>query len=234
MSPLGKRQRIPAPGGFPSVPCIVGIVDSAPALRKSTALPRGTCDFLEWRADHLGAGIPKSRLPWIVTARHPAEGGAGNLAAAQRRELLLRLLPAAALVDVEIRSIASMRVVLEEARSLGVGLVASFHDFRKTPAASILRGKVREAAEAGAAVAKIATAVDSPSDIAKLLALLENAPLPLAVMGMGTHGKTSRLLFAGCGSVLNYGWISKPNVPGQWSAVGLRALFRECIHPNRN
>lgn len=234
MSPAGKRQRITAPSVFRSVPGIVGIVDSPTALRKSIGLPRGACDFLEWRADRLGHGIPKSRLPWIVTARHPAEGGAGRLNGAQRRALLLRLLPAAALVDVEIRSLDSMRVVLEEARSLGVGVVASFHDFRKTPATAILRGKVREAAEAGAAVAKIATAVDSPSDIAKLLALFEKAPLPLAVMGMGTHGKTSRLLFAGCGSVLNYGWISKPNVPGQWSAVGLRALFRECIHPNRN
>lgn len=223
-----------APCGFPSAPCIVGIIDSRAALGKLPDLPRGTCDFLEWRADRLGPGIPESPLPWIATARHPAEGGAGNLGTARRRELLLSMLPFAALVDLEIRSLDSMGAVLREAKALGVGLVASFHDFRKTPSPDFLRRKVLEAAEAGAAAAKIATTVDRPSDISKLLPLFEKSPLPLAVMGMGRHGKTSRLLFAGCGSVLNYGWIARPNVPGQWPAVGLRALFRQCIYPNRN
>ncbi len=146
----------------------------------------------------------------------------------------MSMLPGAALVDVEIRSLDSMGAVLREARGLGVGLVASFHDFQKTPSPRFLRGKAIEAAAAGAVAAKIATVVESPSDISKLLSLFENPPLPLAVMGMGPLGKTSRLLFAGCGSVLNYGWIAKPNVPGQWSAAGLRAVFRECILPDRH
>jgi 3-dehydroquinate dehydratase-1 len=44
-------------------------------------------------------------------------------------------------------------------------------------------------------------------------------------MGMGKLGLASRYLFACCGSVLNYGWIASPNVPGQFSALELREII---------
>jgi len=55
--------------------------------------------------------------------------------------------------------------------------------------------------------------------------LFQVSPLPLAVMGMGGLGFGSRILFAQCGSVLNYGWLHRPNVPGQWSALELKRLL---------
>jgi len=45
-------------------------------------------------------------------------------------------------------------------------------------------------------------------------------------MGMGRLGKASRVAAMACGSVLNYGWLERPNVAGQWSAVELRAFAR--------
>ena len=38
-------------------------------------------------------------------------------------------------------------------------------------------------------------------------------------------GRSSRLLFAECGSALNYGWLHRPNVPGQWSALELKKML---------
>ena len=208
-------------------PAVVGIVDSPASLRAAERLGRGEVDFLEWRADFLGTGIVESKIPWIVTARHPAEGGQNAMSATARREALLELLPAAVLVDVEIRSLRGMKEVLTEARKAGVGVIASFHDFQKTPPTSRLEDLVKQACDAGADVLKIATRADSPADVARLLNLLEMAPLPLAVMGMGPLGMASRVMLAAAGSALNYGWLHQPNVTGQWSAKDLREILKK-------
>ena len=149
------------------------------------------------------------------------------MSAAARRAALLELLPAAALVDVEIRSLGGMRQVLSEARKAGVGVIASFHDFQKTPTASRLEDLVKQAADTGADVLKIATQTNTPGDVARLLDLLEKTPRPLAVMGMGPLGMASRVMLAAAGSVLNYGWLHHPNVTGQWSAKDLRGILKK-------
>jgi 3-dehydroquinate dehydratase-1 len=224
---MSKRQNKPNPMAGVISPAVVGIVDSPAALRAAGRLRRGEVDFLEWRADFLGTGIVKSKIPWIVTARHPAEGGQNAMSATARREALLELLPAAALVDVEIRSLGGMEKVLSEARKAGVGVIASFHDFQKTPPASRLKNLVKQASDAGADVLKIATHTSTPGDVARLLDLLEKTPLPLAVMGMGPLGMASRVMLAAAGSVLNYGWLHRPNVTGQWSAKDLRGILKK-------
>ncbi len=55
--------------------------------------------------------------------------------------------------------------------------------------------------------------------LAQLLGIFgKKQPLPLSVMGMGRFGKISRLLLAQAGSVLNYGYLDRPNASGQWEA----------------
>jgi len=140
----------------------------------------------------------------------------------RRMALFRRLLPSATAIDIEVRSLHALAAVADEARAAGVLVIASFHDFRKTPATAKLRETVRRATEAGADAVKIATHTSGPGDVARLLVLLESPTLPTAVMGMGPQGMASRLLFASCGSILNYGWIDRPNVPGQWRAEDLK------------
>jgi len=222
----GRRQKKQRLFAGSSAPAIVGIVDSAEAVKAARRLTAKEVDFLEWRADFLGTGIVESKIPWIVTARHPAEGGQNAMSLSARRKALLELLPSAALVDVEIRSLRGMEEVLTEARKAGVGVIASFHDFQKTPSASRLEDLVKQACDAGADVLKIATRTDSPADVARLLNLLDRPPLPLAVMGMGRLGMASRVMLAAAGSVLNYGWLHRPNVTGQWSARELRGVLK--------
>jgi 3-dehydroquinate dehydratase-1 len=204
---------------------VVGIVDSPEAVSAAKHLPQGGVDYLEWRADFLGDKIPNCHIPWIITARHPLEGGKNALTQAQRRELLLSLLPSAALVDIEARSLAGLKDVVACAKNNGVGIIASFHDFKKTPTTSRLREVIRRAKDSGASVVKIATRTTTPKDVSRLLDLWNATPLPLSIMGMGPLGMSSRLLFANCGSTLNYGWLHSPNVPGQWSAAELRTMI---------
>lgn len=231
MNPRKSRLREGSEFPLSKGPAVVGIVDSLAAVRAARRMKSGVVDFLEWRADRLGTGIIESPLPWIVTARHPAEGGANNLSVAERRRIAMDLLPKAALIDLEVRSLGQMGGVVDAARGAGVGVLASFHDFRKTPAASRLRETVRRAVDAGADAVKIATVTESADELARLLGLFEHAPVPLALMGMGRLGMASRVALAAAGSVLNYGWIDQPNVSGQWSARELSALVVKCVTP---
>ncbi|MEI8310595.1 MAG: type I 3-dehydroquinate dehydratase [Verrucomicrobiota bacterium] len=210
-----------------SQPPVVGIVDSPTALSEALKLPAGSVDFLEWRADCMPSGlqIPRSRVPWILTVRHPREGGMRELSVQQRREIFAGLLPAADLLDVELRSFATLAGIIGSARSRQIRLVASFHDFKKTPSSGKLRDLATRARDEGADIFKLATRTETPADVCRLLDLFQSAPIPLAVMGMGPLGFGSRILFAQCGSVLNYGWLHRPNVPGQWPALELKRIL---------
>jgi len=213
---------------------VVGIVDSPEAAHKAARLPDGAVDFLEWRADCLGRAIPNAKFPWIITARHSIEGGKNSMSSAARRDALSSLLPVAAIVDIEVRSLVSLQSVVQKAKDSRVPVLASFHDFKKTPSSARLREVIRQAEDCGADVVKIAAHTASPADVTRLLDLFSTSRLPLALMGMGPLGMSSRVLLANCGSVLNYGWLHAPNVPGQWAAIELAKILRQCLGQDRH
>lgn len=214
---------------------VVGTVHSPGSLRAALRLRAGALDFVELRVDAFASdpapllrAAPRLRVPCVVTVRHPAEGGANDLSTARRRALYLQFLPHAALIDVELRSVEKLAGVIAAARTLGVGVVVSDHDFRKTPPLAQLQARIRRAHRAGADICKLAALTSTAADLQRLLALFTTRqPLPLSVMGMGEFGKVSRLLLARAGSVLNYGYLDRPNASGQWEARVLRERVRE-------
>lgn len=216
---------------------VVATVHTTRGLASAAGLPRRAVDVVELRLDclkdkrdRLEAALRGIHHPILLTARHPSEGGAGALAASVRRDLLLEYLAGAALVDIELQSLRTHARVLQTARQAGVRVVLSFHDFRATPPVAQLRRKVRAAVAAGADVVKIATHLRGPQDLAKLLQLQSVAPpRPLALMGMGPLGRVSRLVLAAGGSRLNYGYLDRPQVSGQWPALELRAMFDKVL-----
>ena len=221
---------------------IVATVHSPASLAAARRLrAEDGVDFLELRVDAfaqnpdllLRATLELS-LPLIVTVRDPHEGGATrDLTAKKRRELFEKFLPHAALVDVELRAVLKKELapVLDAARANGVQLILSHHDFKKTPPLVRLTDLTRQAWNAGADIFKVATMAANPRHLATLLDFLtrrESKQRPaLAVMAMGRFGKISRLLFAQCGSVLNYGFLDAANASGQWPARLLKKRIEE-------
>jgi len=218
---------------------VVGTIHSAAALTAALRLPQGAVDFFELRADafadkaacaRMERSLPRLRAPLLLTVRHPQEGGANRLTVAQRRALYLRFLPVASVVDVELRSAVALGDVITAARAQGARVVLSYHDFRKTPTLARLRALRTAAQRTGADVLKIAAMTNNARALCVLLDFLTERPdaaPALAVMGMGKFGKVSRLVLAQAGSVLNYGYLDKPQVPGQWSALLLRKRLAE-------
>lgn len=209
-------------------PLSVGVIRSEIDLRRAWTMRRPP-DLFELRLDALAGAldqlerqIAKLRAPLIMTARHPSEGGIARLTEGQRRKMLLRFLPFARYIDLEVRSLGRMRSVINAARAANIGTICSFHDFTKTPAADVLREALRNAA--GADIFKLATTVNSEADIERLVAFFDEASRTRAVaaMGMGKLGRKSRRLLARRGSVLNYASLGERNELGQLTLAELR------------
>lgn len=214
-----------------SRPNIVGTIHTAGGF---AAGKKSAVDVVEVRVDSLPKPPTVEEIvavgrPAILTVRRFDEGGSRPLSDEQRAELYLELLPGAAALDLEVASLRSkaLQPVIAAARRAKCPVVASFHDFSATPSVARLKAVAARARAAGAEVVKIATKTEKPGDVAVLLTVLEQVDGPVSVMGMGALGRASRLLLARAGSVLNYAWLDRPQVPGQWSAREFCPLFEQ-------
>jgi 3-dehydroquinate dehydratase-1 len=224
-------------------PQIVGVIFSRADLQRALRL-RNPPDLFELRLDALRGLWPRHpadgtwdgspchenlRAPWIITARHPREGGANELPLRQRRELLVRFLPDAACLDIELRSARALTPLLEQAQAKKITTILSFHDFTTTPSRARLQAMARAAHSLGADIFKIATRTDTRPDLQRLLDLLElqSAKMKIAVMGVGRLGSISRIESARRGSALSYVHLGTPRPAGQLSLTQMRRVIEE-------
>jgi 3-dehydroquinate dehydratase-1 len=211
-------------------PQIVGVILSPADFERAFSL-RTPPDLFELRLDGLAknigaleAAIGRLPAPFIVTARHPLEGGTNDLPSPERRELLLEFLPRAAYVDIELRSAARLAAVLRAADAKGVRTIISFHDFRTTPSGPRLDKIASAARSLGAHLVKVATRTDTRTQLERLLDFFDRqrgAP-KIVAMGIGKLGRASRLELARRGCVLNYAHLGRARVAGQLSIRELR------------
>ena len=219
-------------------PFVVGVADREEALAASAKLARRDrpFDLLEARLDLFSnqrldavgieacAALEASGTPVLVTIRSATQGGRFTAGERVRQELFREALAAASWADIEDDAeIVGEVAALVGARADGQ-LVVSHHDFAETPSLETLRGWV-DACHAAArhAVAKVATAVRGPGDEATLRALLRERPARTAVIGMSAEESGLRVALAAAGSLLAYGYVSRPTAPGQPSAQALHA-----------
>jgi 3-dehydroquinate dehydratase-1 len=207
-----------------------------PAVLEADRLS-ASCDIVEFRIDAYPQAVAAIRpaiaacpVPALVTVRDPREGGLNSMGLTPRHALLLSLVQEAKLVDIEIANLEAFRDVVAQARECGALVVGSFHDFGGMPEAAALEDLAAEARSSGADIVKLAVTPGRPADLVVLASMLEAAPPgSLSVMGMGPFGAVSRLLCGQLGSVLNYGFLDTPSIPGQWPAAELKRLL-EWVH----
>lgn len=211
-------------------PQIVAVISSPADLRRALRLRRPP-DFFELRldalwpvSDEIEKLIGKLSVPLIVTARHPREGGMNNLSLGQRRRLLVRFLPHAAWVDVELRSAGPLRPILEAARHRRIKRIISVHELEGTPAARHLEKLAHAARALCPEVFKVVTRTDTAVELARLLEFFEahKARLSISVMAVGKLGRLSRACLPRRGSVLNYVHLGAAQAEGQLSLAELR------------
>ena len=135
------------------------------------------------------------------------------------------------LVDVEaFTGDEVVKDIIEGAHAHGVKVVASNHDFDKTPDKDDIVGRLVKMQELGADIPKIAVMPQCKKDVLTLLEATremaeEHADRPIITMSMAGTGLISRLCGEVFGSALTFGAVGKASAPGQMNASDLREIL---------
>ena len=162
-------------------------------------------------------------VPVILTLRRKEDGGKCVLSEKERRQLLLSALDGDfAYVDIE--EDVKKTDVEDKARSKGIKIIRSFHDFSGIP--DDIYSRIYRLAERG----DIAKAAVTPHTIQDLLTLFRIAEelkdVPKIIIGMGDWGIPIRILYKKAGSLLTFASSGEAVAPGQVSAKDLKMLYR--------
>ena len=204
-------------------------------------------DVVEWRADwfegvfdfaQVEAVLKELRrvlgnTPVLFTFRTANEGGEKAIEPAAYAELNKRA-AATGLIDlVDVEAFTGdevVRDIIESAHESGVVVVASNHDFEKTPEKDEIVRRLRKMQELDADIPKIAVMPQSRKDVLTLLSATEEmaseyADRPIITMSMSATGLISRLCGECFGSALTFGAVGKASAPGQMNASDLSEIL---------
>lgn len=234
--------------GIPKI-CVPVVGITKKEIKEQAELAKQSgADIVEWRADWFAdvcepqsvAEVLKElrgtlgELPLLFTFRTKREGGERELSL----NAYLALNEAAArsglvdLVDIELfAGDECVKRLVETSHSYGVKVVASNHDFQKTPAKDEIIKRLCRMQELGADIVKIAVMPESRADVLMLLAATEEmcreyARCPVITMSMGSDGVLSRLCGELTGCAVTFGAVGKVSAPGQVQAQELAAVLR--------
>ena len=150
---------------------------------------------------------------------------------AQVEDIVKRKTGLVDLVDVEaFTGDEVVKDIIEGAHAYGVKVVASNHDFDKTPDKDDIVGRLVKMQELGADIPKIAVMPQCKKDVLTLLEATremaeEHADRPIITMSMAGTGLISRLCGEVFGSALTFGAVGKASAPGQMNASDLREIL---------
>ena len=206
-----------------------------------------SADVVEWRVDWYDDVFDAEKveetlkelrtvlgeMPVLFTFRTSKEGGeksietetyaALNKAAAKSR--LVDLIDVEAFTGDEV-----VKEVIDFAHECGVKVVASNHDFDKTPDKEEIVKRLCKMQELGADIPKIAVMPQNKKDVLTLLSATEEmtrcyADRPVITMSMAGTGVISRLCGEVFGSALTFGAAGKASAPGQMAVEDLKTVL---------
>lgn len=219
---------------------------------QALAITGNPVDIIEWRADWYDEILNLSRLneaideikritgeiPLLFTIRTTQEGGECTLSFEAYSKLLLNASqnPNVDAIDVEIliSQESKIKYLIKELKKNTV-VIASNHDFARTPDKGIIISRLQYMNRCGADICKIAVMPKSTRDVLTLMSATNEARdlinSPIITMSMGKYGLISRISGEIFGSSLTFGCTGRASAPGQIDAVELNSAL-EIIHNN--
>ena len=242
-----KVRNIEIGAGIPKICVPIVGVTREEILAAAENIKSTKADVVEWRVDwyenifdftKTEATMQALRevlgeMPILFTFRTSKEGGEKAI----ETEAYVELNQNAAktglvdLVDVEaFTGDEAVKAVVETAHENGVKVIASNHDFHKTPAKEEIVSRLRKMQELGADIPKIAVMPQNKKDVLTLLAATEEmvseyADRPIITMSMSGTGVISRLCGEVFGSALTFGAVGKVSAPGQMGIEDLTTVL---------
>lgn len=242
-----KVRNIEIGAGIPKICVPIVGVTREEILAAAENIKSTKADVVEWRVDWYEDIFDFAKteetmkalrealgeMPILFTFRTSKEGGEKAI----ETETYVELNQNAAktglidLVDVEaFTGDDAVKAVVETAHESGVKVIASNHDFHKTPAKEEIVSRLRKMQELGADIPKIAVMPQNKKDVLTLLAATEEmvseyADCPIITMSMSGTGVISRLCGEVFGSALTFGAVGKVSAPGQMGIEDLTTVL---------
>ena len=242
-----KVRNIEIGAGIPKICVPIVGVTREEILAAAENIKSTKADVVEWRVDwyedifdftKTEATMQALRevlgeMPILFTFRTSKEGGEKAI----ETEAYVELNQNAAktglvdLVDVEaFTGDDAVKAVVDIAHENGVKVIASNHDFHKTPEKEEIVSRLRKMQELGADIPKIAVMPQNKKDVLTLLAATEEmvseyADRPIITMSMSGTGVISRLCGEVFGSALTFGAVGKVSAPGQMGIEDLTTVL---------
>ncbi len=217
-----------------------GILDSVQRLTSQGAR------LIEWRADcYQGLSDPAAvrgllermrpmlhKTVFLFTIRTSKQGG--NCVLQENEIIRLNEIAAASgaadMIDLEYFEATRPEKSIRRLKQAGVKVIASHHDFEKTPDDHILRMLFEQMYRSDVDVAKLAVMPKTPDDVMRLMKLTAEAraaypKMPLVTMSMGPLGVISRVSGELTGSCITFGTEGEASAPGQLPAKELETVL---------
>jgi 3-dehydroquinate dehydratase-1 len=233
--------------GIPKICVPIVGKTKAEILAAAISFKNVTLDVVEWRADWFDGVFQFGQLedvlkelrriladtPILFTFRTLQEGGEKDIDTNDYAELIKKV-AATGLVDlVDVEAFLGDKIVRDiiiGAHAYGVKVVASNHDFTKTPEKEELIRRLCKMQDFGADIPKIAVMPQNKKDVLTLLTATqemvdEHADRPIITMSMAATGLISRLCGEVFGSALTFGSVGRSSAPGQMNAADLNTVL---------
>lgn len=242
-----KVRNIEIGAGAPKIIIPIVGVTKEEILDAARSFASVTYDVVEWRVDWFEGVFDFARVeevlkelrdilgdkPLLMTFRTSKEGGEKAISDADYIDLNVKAANTGYVdfVDVEIFTGDDVvSTIIEKAHAAGVKVIASNHDFHKTPAKSDIIYRLRKMQDMGADIPKIAVMPQNKKDVLTLLAATEEmandyADRPIITMSMAGTGVISRLCGEVFGSSMTFGAVGKASAPGQMGAEDLNTVL---------
>ena len=240
-------RKIEIGAGRPKICVPIAGREEEEILSAAEKIKASPADMAEWRADWFDGIFDPERtrrvlerlrnslgeLPLLFTFRTSGEGGEKEI----NVPAYVSLTGSAArsgmadLVDVEaFAGGGAAEEIIGEAHSAGVKVIASNHDFHRTPSRGEILSRLVKMQDMGADIAKIAVMPQSRKDVLTLLSATEEmiseyARIPVITMSMGEMGVISRVCGETFGSAVTFGAVGRGSAPGQLGAGELETVL---------
>lgn len=171
--------------------------------------------------------------PILLTFRTKNEGGEKAIDGITYTSLLnfVSSLDSIDLIDVEIFfAEADVASIIKTAHSNNKKVVASNHDFNKTPAHDEIIARLTKMDSLDADILKIAVMPQNKGDVITLLSATVDAEekvngKPIVTISMGQTGLISRISGSFTGSAITFGTVGKASAPGQIDSTKLSNIL---------
>ena len=181
------------------------------------------------------AELFKDRI-FLYTFRSRKQGGLAQASAEQLKDLydLAAESGCVDLADFEYFEETHPHHRIRQLKKKGLRVVASHHDFERTPETEVLRMLLEQMCEGEADIVKLAVMPQNEEDVLRLLDVTvwfrrKYPDTPLITMSMGRLGSVSRLCGEIFGSCVTFGSHEKPSAPGQYQMDRLCGML-DMIH----